>query len=61
MLHILPNKLFQELAAGLIDSILNLLNAEHPSEEVESLLSTSNLLTVAKNPKLVNKAILKEE
>ena len=45
----------------MVDGVPNLLNAEIPSEEVASLLATANLPTVAKNPKLVDKAILKEE
>ena len=61
MSHILPDDLFQELAAGLVDSVPNLLNTEIPSEEVASLLTTNNLPTVAKTPELVDKAILKEE
>ena len=61
MSHILPNDLFQELAAGLVNGVPNLLNTEIPSEEVASLLTTNNLPTVAKNPELINKAILKEE
>ena len=61
MSHILPDDLFQELAAAMVDGVPNLLNAEIPSKEVASLLATANLPTVAKNPKLVDKAILKEE
>ena len=61
MSHILPYDLFQELAARLVDNVPNLLNTEIPSEEVASLLTTNNLPTVAKNPELVNNAILKEE
>ena len=61
MSYILPDNLFQELAAGLINGIPNLLNTELPSEEVASLLTTNNLPIVAKKPELVNKAILKEE
>ena len=61
MSHILPDDLFQELAAGLVDGVPNLLNTTIPSEEVASLLTTNNLPTVAKNPELVDKAILKEE
>ena len=61
MSHILPNQLFLELATGLIDGVPNLLNTEIPSEEVASLLTTNNLPTVAKNPELVDKTILKEE
>ena len=49
MSHILPDNLFQELAAGLVDGVPNLLNTEIPSEEVASLLTTNNLPTVAKN------------
>ena len=48
MSHILPDDLFQELAAGLVDGVPNLLNTEFPSEEVASLLTTNNLSTVAK-------------
>ena len=59
--HILPNNLFQELAAGLVDGAPNLLNTELPSEEVASRHTTNNLPTVAKNPEIVDKAILKEE
>ena len=61
MSHILPDNLFCELAAAMIGGVFNLLNAELPSEEVASLLSTHNLLTVAKNLELVDKAIIKEE
>ena len=61
MSHILPDDLFRELAAAMVDGVPNLLNAEIPSKEVASLLATANLPTVAKNPKLVDKAILKEE
>ena len=61
MSHILPDNLSQELAAGLVDGVPNLLNTEIPSEEVASLPTTNNLPTVAKNPELVDKAILKEE
>ena len=61
MSHILPNNLFLELATGLIDGVPNLLNTEIPSKEVASLLTTSNLPTVAKKSELVDKAILKEE
>ena len=60
MSYIVPDILFQELAAGLIEGVPNLLNTELPSKEVASLLSTNNLPTVAKNLKLVDKAILKE-
>ena len=48
MSHILPDNLFQELAAGLADSVPNLLNTELSSEEVASLLTTNNLPMVAK-------------
>ena len=61
MSHILSDDLFQELAAGLVDDVPNLLNTELASEEVASLLTTNNLPTVAKNLELVDKAILKEE
>ena len=61
MSHILPDDLFLELAAGLVDGVPNLLNTELPSEEVASLLTTDNLPTFARNPELVDKAILKEE
>ena len=50
MSHILPDNLFQELAAGLVGGVPNLLNTELPSEEVAILLTTNNLSTVAKNP-----------
>ena len=55
MSHILPDDLFQELAAGLIDGVPNLLNTEIPSEEVVSLLTTNNLPTVAKTQSLLTK------
>ena len=58
MSHILRDKLFQELVAGLIKGFPNLLNIELPSKEVESLLSTNNLPTVAKNPELIDEAIV---
>ena len=61
MSSILPDNLFQELAAGLVGGVPNLFNMELPSREVASVLTTNNLPTVAKTPKLVNKAILKEE
>ena len=61
MSHILPDDLFQDLATGLVDGVPNLLNTEIPSEEMASLLATNNLPTVAKNPELVDKVILKEE
>ena len=62
MSHILPDDLFRELAAAMIvDGVPNMLNAKLPSKEIVSLLSTTNLFTVAKNPELVDKAILKEE
>ena len=61
MSQILTNNLFLELAVGLIDGVPNLLNIEIPSKEVASLLTTSNLPTVAKNLGLVDKAIFKEE
>ena len=61
MSHILLDDLFQVLAAAMVDGVPNLLNAEIPSKEVASLLATPNLPTVAKNPKLVDKTILKEE
>ena len=61
MSHILSDKLFQELTAGLVNGVSNLLNTKIPSKEVATLLSTSNLPTVAKNPKLVDRVILKEE
>ena len=61
MSHVLPNDLFQELAAGLVDGVPNLLNTEIPSEEMASLITTNNLPMVAKKTELVNKAILKEE
>ena len=48
MSHILPDNLFKELAAGLVDDVPNLLNAELPREKVASLLTTNNLPTVAK-------------
>ena len=53
--------MFLELAATMVDGVPNLLNTELPSKEVASLLATPNLPTVAKNPELVDKAILKEE
>ena len=59
--HILLDDLLWELAAAMVDGVRNLLNTEIPSKEVASLLVTANLPTVAKNPKLVDKAILKEE
>ena len=59
--HILPIDRFRELAAAMVDGVPNLLKVELPSEEVVSLLSTANLLTVAKNPEIIDKAILKEE
>ena len=58
MSHILPDNLFLELSAGLIDSAPYLLNTEILSKEVTGLLTTSNLPTVAKNPELVDRAIL---
>ena len=61
MSHILPDKLLLKLAAAMVDGVPNLMNAKLPSEKVVSLLSTLNLPTVAKNLKLVDKAILKEE
>ena len=61
MSHILPIDHFRELAAAMVDGVPNLLNAEIPSEEAASLLATANLPTVAKNPKLVDIAILKDE
>ena len=61
MSQILLDNLFQELAVGLVDDVPSLLNTELLSEEVVSLLTTSNLPTVVKNPELVDKAILKEE
>ena len=61
MSHILPDNLVLELAAVMVDGIPNLLNAELLSKEVASLLATPNLPTVAKNPELVDKAVLKEE
>ena len=48
MSHILQYDLFQDLSAGLVDGVPNLLNIEIPSEEVASLLTTTNLPTVAK-------------
>ena len=57
----LPDNLFLELSAGLIDGVPNLLNTEISGKEVASLLSTSNLPIVAKNPELVDKAIMIEE
>ena len=48
MSHILPDDLFLELAAVMVDGIPNLLNAELPSEELASFLATLNLPTVAK-------------
>ena len=61
MSQILPDNFFRKLAAAMVDGVPNLLNAEIPSKEVASLLATANLPTLAKNPKLVDKAILKEE
>ena len=61
MSFILLDNLFLELSVGLVEGIPNLLNTEIPSKEVTSLLSTSNLPTVAKNPGLVDKVILKKE
>ena len=61
MSHILPDELFLELGTAMIDVVPNLLNSELPSEEVASLLAIPNLPTMAKNPELVDKAILKEE
>ena len=61
MSHILLDNLFQELSAAMVDRVPNLLNTELPSKEVSSLLSADNLPTVTKNPKLVDKTILKEE
>ena len=61
MSHILPDNLLQELAAGLVDGVPNLLNTELSSEELTSLLITNNLPTVAKKTELVDKAILKEK
>ena len=43
MSHILPEELFLELGAAMIDGVPNLLNTELPSEEVASLLATPNL------------------
>ena len=48
MSHILPDKLFQELVAGLVNGVPNLLNTKIPSDEVATLLTTNNLSTVAK-------------
>ena len=61
MSHILPDDLFRELAAAMVDEVPNLFKTEIPSKEVASLMATANLPAVAKNPKLVDKAILKEE
>ena len=61
MSHILLDNSFQELAAGLVDGVQNILSTELRSEEVVSLLTMNNLPTVAKNPELVDKTILKEE
>ena len=44
MSHILPDNLFQELAAGLVKGVPNLLNTEIPSEEVAILLTTNFFL-----------------
>ena len=59
MSHILPDNLFQELAARLVDGVSNLLNTEIPSEEVVSLLTMNNLPTVAKTQSLLTKQSLK--
>ena len=61
MSHIPPDDLFLKLAGTMVDGVPNLLNTELLSKEVASLLATPNLPTVAKNPELVDKAILKEE
>ena len=61
MSHILPDKPFLELATAMVDWVPNLLNTQLPSVEVASLFATLNLTTVAKNPELVDTAILKEE
>ena len=61
MSDILPDTLFRELAAAMVDGVPNLLNAEIPSEKVANLLATANLPAVAKNPKLVDKAVRKED
>ena len=45
----------------MVDGVSNLLNAKPHSKEVASLFAKANLPSVAKNPKLVNKATLKEE
>ena len=60
MSHILPDDLFRELVAAMVDGVSNLLNTELPSKEVACLLVTANLPMLAKNPELINKAILKE-
>lgn len=59
--HILPDKLFLELAAGLIDGVPNHLVAEIKEEETREMLQRNKLSNIASNPELVEKAILKEE
>ena len=41
--HILPDQLFTELCAGLVDGVPNLLNAELDNKEVQEMIHRGNL------------------
>ena len=59
--HILPDQLFTELCASLVDGVPNLLNAELDNKEVQEMLHRGNLSNAKSNPKLMKKAIIKAE
>ena len=59
--HILPDQIFTELCAGLVDKVPNLLNVELDNKEVQEMIHRGNLPNAKANPKLMQKAIIKEE
>ena len=61
MSHILPDKLFLQLGAGLIDGVPNYLHGSIETEELDRYMAEDNLPSVQKMPDLVDKAINKEE
>ena len=61
MSHILPDKLFLQLGAGLIDDVPNYLHGSIETAELDRYMAKDNLPSVQKMLDLVDKAINKEE
>ena len=61
MSHILPDKLFLQLGAGLIDGVPNYIHGSIETAELDRYMAEDNLSSIQKMPDLVDKEINKEE